>query len=107
MAIRQSDALDEAFCQEVVQNERSKASASHFIVKLRGFEVIERIFQVGLENCFPGYDGVIGEAEVNVFDTYRVGVGVDIGMYTTTLFCTQSTENVNVSNSNALWKTGL
>ena len=74
MPFRQPDALDKVSRQEVVQNERSKASAGCFIVKLRGFKVVEWISQVGLENCFPGYDSVIGEAEVNAFDTYWVGI---------------------------------
>ena len=70
MLIRQSDASDEASCQEVLQSERSKACASYFIAKRSGSEVAERVFQVDLQDSLSGYDGVIGEAKVDAVDTY-------------------------------------
>jgi hypothetical protein len=107
MFLCQSDALDKASCQKVVQNKSSQASANGIVVNIRGYVFVEWVFQVNLGNCFPGYDGVIEKAEVNAVDTHWVCVGIDIGLYASTLSCSRSIENVSVSNTNALSNTGL
>jgi hypothetical protein len=104
---RQSDASNKASRQEVVQNERSKASASHFIIERRGFKPAEWMFQVDLEDRLSRYDGVIGEAEVDAVDAYWGCVGADIGPYALTASCCRSTEDVDVSYADAVWEAGL
>ena len=104
---RQPDASDEASCQEVVQNERSKAIASHVIIERRGFEPAEWMFQVDLEDRLSMYDGVIRKAEVYAVNTYGSCVGADIGPHALTTSCCSSTEDVHVSYTNAVRSAGL